>query len=72
MSFKKWVEETSKFLGQTNNAFNGHKWDHGWLPDNVLVLQFIRFLQGPGKGSECIYAFSEPMREAIVVAAYVV
>jgi len=70
MRFKIWFEDTAKNLGSTNASFVGHKWDHGWAPDNTLILQFLRFLQGPGKGSESIYAFTEPMREAIVVAAF--
>lgn len=70
MRFKLWMEETTKLLGQSNGAFKSDQWNHGWQPDNALVINCLRFLQGPGKGSEAIYAFSEPMREAITVAAF--
>ena len=70
MRFKLWAEEATKLLGQSNGSFQSDHWSHGWTPDNALVLNCVRFLQGPGKGSEAIYAFSEPMREAITVAAF--
>ena len=71
MRFRDWLnEDTTQTIGSTNGAFKSDHWSHGWEPDNALVLNCVRFLQGPGKGSEAIYAFSEPMREAIVVAAF--